>query len=65
MDDGILRRPVAEIMTRQPYVTEPDRIASAALKEMNARRVSQLVVVAEGKPVGVLHLHHLLGAGVA
>jgi arabinose-5-phosphate isomerase len=65
MHDGILRRPVSEVMTRQPLTTTPDRIASAALKDMNTRKVSQLVVVEAGKPVGVLHLHHLLSAGVA
>jgi arabinose-5-phosphate isomerase len=65
MHDGILRRPVSEVMTRQPLTTTADRIASAALKDMNTRKVSQLVVVEDGKPIGVLHLHHLLSAGVA
>ncbi|MCO6415933.1 KpsF/GutQ family sugar-phosphate isomerase [Siccirubricoccus sp. KC 17139] len=65
MHDGILKRPVTEVMTRRPLTTEPGRIASAALKEMNERKVSQLVVLEEDRPVGVLHLHHLLSAGVA
>jgi arabinose-5-phosphate isomerase len=58
-------RPVREVMTANPRGIRPDVLASAALAEMNARRISVLVVQDGRWPVGVLHMHALLTAGVA
>ena len=32
---------------------------------MNRTKITVLFIVAEGKPVGILHIHDLLRAGVA
>jgi arabinose-5-phosphate isomerase len=40
-------------------------LASAALELINASRITALFVVDRGKPVGVLHVHDLLRAGIA
>jgi arabinose-5-phosphate isomerase len=40
-------------------------LASAALEVLNASRITALFVVDKGKPVGIVHVHDLLRAGVA
>ena len=64
MGGDLISRTTAEIMTRKPKTTSPDQLASAALEMMNASRITALVVVAEGKPVGIVHVHDFLRAGV-
>lgn len=72
--DGDIRRLVAkgrmamtidDVMTRNPVVVAPGMLASAALAEMNAKRITQLFVVDAGKPMGVVHMHDFLKIGVA
>jgi arabinose-5-phosphate isomerase len=70
--DGDLRRhmtdPMAqraeEVMTRRPVTVSPSMLAGEALKLMNDRRITVLFVVDDAAPVGVLHVHDLLRAGV-
>ncbi|MDJ0921431.1 MAG: KpsF/GutQ family sugar-phosphate isomerase [Henriciella sp.] len=71
--DGDIRRlmargEIAEIvdtaMTRDPITVEPGTLASEALALMNERRITQLIVVEGQTPVGALHMHDLLKAGV-
>ena len=40
-------------------------LASAALEIINSSRITTLFVVEEGSPVGIVHVHDLLRAGVA
>ena len=73
--DGDLRRSfqrrlpmsarASEAMTRAPRTTQPDVLAADLLAEMNANKITTLFVVEDGTPVGILHLHDLLRAGVA
>jgi len=65
MGAGLLAARVEEIMTRAPLTVRPDQLASEALELLNTANKTQLVVVEEGRPVGILHLHDLLRAGVA
>ncbi|MCB4821018.1 KpsF/GutQ family sugar-phosphate isomerase [Roseicella aerolata] len=65
MTPDIMQRKAAELMTRSPYSTVPEMLASAALKEMNDRKISVLVAVEGERPVGALHMHALLAAGIA
>ena len=72
--DGDLRRamaadalkgPVDHVMSAHPRSIATDAIASEAVERMQAGNpVTVLVVVEEGKPVGLVHLHDLLRAGV-
>lgn len=55
---------VDEVMTPKPTVIAPETLASAALKLVNERRITQLFVVDQGKPVGLIHVHDFLRAGV-
>ncbi|MDR6626963.1 KpsF/GutQ family sugar-phosphate isomerase [Caulobacter segnis] len=62
--DGLLRHTAGEVMTRAPLVIAPGALAAEALKLMNDRRITVLFVVEAERPVGVLHVHDLLRAGV-
>jgi arabinose-5-phosphate isomerase len=65
MGDGLLGRRAAEIMTPEPKTVAPDLLASAALEIINASAITALFVVENGRPVGIIHVHDLLRAGVA
>jgi arabinose-5-phosphate isomerase len=73
LTDGDLRRafkagfsdcPVAEAMGRHPRVVPPDALAAQVLAQMNASRVTCVFVVDGRKPIGLVHIHDLLRAGV-
>jgi arabinose-5-phosphate isomerase len=72
--DGDLRRNMAHLMdrsagsvaTKNPVTVTPETLAARALAVMNERKISVLLVVdANSRPVGVLHIHDCLRAGVA
>ena len=65
MSPNLLDLPVEEIMTREPKTVRPDQLASEALEILNASKKTQLIVAEQGKPIGVVHVHDLLRAGVA
>jgi arabinose-5-phosphate isomerase len=65
MSPNLLDLPVEEIMTREPKTVRPDQLASEALEFLNATKRTQLIVAEHGKPVGIVHVHDLLRAGVA
>ena len=62
--DGLLGHSAAEVMTRAPRTIRPAELAEAAVAEMNSRKITCLFVVEEGRPVGILHIHDCLRAGV-
>jgi arabinose-5-phosphate isomerase len=68
MGPDLLDRRVGEIMTRTPRTIGPDALAAEALRAMNegASPITTLFVV-DGRqvPLGILHIHDLLRAGVA
>jgi arabinose-5-phosphate isomerase len=68
MGPDLLSRQVAEIMTHSPRTIAPDALAVEALHVMNAleRPITTLFVVdTDNRPLGILHIHDLLRAGVA
>jgi arabinose-5-phosphate isomerase len=65
MRADLMQMPASRIMTRNPNTLRPDTLASAALEQINARKRTQMFVVDHGKPVGILHVHDFLRAGVA
>ncbi|WP_421737328.1 KpsF/GutQ family sugar-phosphate isomerase [Caulobacter sp.] len=62
--DGLLDHRADEVMTRAPLTIAPHALAAEALKIMNERRITVLFVVEGDRPVGILHVHDLLRAGV-
>src|SRR5262245_34806859 len=65
MRAALLGQRTQDIMTRKPNTLAPHTLASTALEQFNALKRTQMFVVDKGKPVGILHVHDLLRAGVA
>jgi arabinose-5-phosphate isomerase len=64
MGEALLKARTGDIMTRKPKTIAPGMLASAALELLNASRITALFVVEKGRPVGIVHVHDLLRAGV-
>ena len=65
MNDGLLQRSVADVMTRRPKTIHPDMLAAQALGLMNEMSITGLFVVADQRPVGIIHIHDCLRAGIS
>ncbi len=66
MGDDLLRSNVAAIMNPRPKTIRPQALAAEALGLMNALAITSLFVVGEDRrPLGILHIHDCLRAGVA
>ncbi|MCA1489308.1 CBS domain-containing protein, partial [Ensifer sp. NBAIM29] len=66
MAGDLLAQPVEEVMSHNPRVVKGDVLASAAMEFMQEHKVTVLFLVDEAQmPVGILHIHDLLRAGVA
>jgi arabinose-5-phosphate isomerase len=64
MRSDLLTARTGDVMTKKPKTVAPTALASAVLEMLNASRITALFVVDKGKPVGILHVHDLLRAGV-
>ena len=65
MDRELLDRKPSVVMTRNPKIIAADRLAVEALALMNEKKITQLFVLDKSKrPVGILHMHDCLRAGV-
>lgn len=64
---GIENRKAAEVMTAGPKIARPDQLAAEALALMTELKITQLFVLAEDSrsPLGVVHIHDCLRAGLA
>jgi len=65
MRPDLLDARVETVMTRNPKTVRPDQLASEALEILNSSKITALMVAEAGKPVGIVHFHDLLRAGVA
>ena len=65
MSPDLLTRKSADIMTRGAKTIRPDALASEAVRLMNSRAITNLFVVVDSRPVGIIHIHDCLRAGVA
>jgi arabinose-5-phosphate isomerase len=61
---GFTDRPVRDAMGRRPHTISPDALAVQALSMMNEAKITCLFVVEQGRPVGLVHIHDLLRAGI-
>jgi arabinose-5-phosphate isomerase len=64
--DGLFDHTAGEVMTAAPKTAAPHLLAAEALKRMTetAPASTVLFVVEQGRPVGILHIHDLVRAGV-
>ena len=65
MRPDLLAAKVDDVMTRQPKTVSGDQLVSEALELLNSSKITAVIVVEDGTPVGIVHLHDLLRAGVA
>jgi arabinose-5-phosphate isomerase len=65
MRADLLQAPVDAVMTALPKTVRPDQLASEALQLLNSSKITALIVVEADRPVGIVHFHDLLRAGVA
>ncbi len=65
MRADLLQAAVDDIMTVSPKTVRPDQLAGEALQLLNSSKITALIVVEAEWPVGIVHFHDLLRAGVA
>ena len=67
LDKDLPHAHVKTIMTAHSKTIAPDALAAQALHFMTAQapKVMQIFVIENDKPVGILHMHDLLRAGIA
>lgn len=64
--DNLMGKTAGQVATADPVTITPDLFAAQALALLNEKKISALMVVDDGKhPVGIVHIHDLLRAGVA
>jgi arabinose-5-phosphate isomerase len=56
---------VEEVMTREPKWVGPETIVATALQTINSSSITSLMVVEDGRTIGLVHLHDLLRIGAA
>ena len=61
----ILEKKANEVMTRNPKTISPEAMTAEALKIMHDKKITNLFVLEDKKPIGVIHIHDLLNNGVA
>ena len=62
--DTLLDMNAKEVMTINPQVIESKSLLVEALEIMNSRKITCLFVVEENKPIGIIHIHDCLRAGI-
>jgi arabinose-5-phosphate isomerase len=65
MQPNLMTALVDDVMTRNPKTIACDMLASEALEVLNSSKITTVIVTEARKPVGILHLHDFLRAGVA
>jgi arabinose-5-phosphate isomerase len=65
MRPDLLAAPVDDVMTKNPKTISGDQLVSEALELLNSSKITAVFVLEAGRPVGIVHLHDLLRAGVA
>jgi len=64
----IINQPAGALMQKNPKRIRKDELAARALQQMEQYSITSLFVFEEGdsaRPVGIIHLHDLLKAGIA
>ena len=72
--DGDLRRHIredifamtaADVMTGNPKTADEDALAAQVFGMMNDNKITNVFVVRSGVPVGIIHIHDILRAGIS
>ena len=65
LSPSILNEKAINLMTKNPKTVSKDMISAEALKIMHDKKITNMFVLENGKPIGVIHIHDLLNNGVA
>lgn len=65
MGEALLNQPAVAVMTPNPKYIRPAALAVEGLALMNQYSITGLFVVEDERPVGILHIHDCLRAGIA
>jgi arabinose-5-phosphate isomerase len=65
MGADLLGAKVEDVMTPRPKTVSGDQLVSEAIELLNSSKITAVFVVDGDRPVGIIHLHDLLRAGVA
>lgn len=60
----VLDKCAGELMTKNPTTISKDIMASSAMKIMHDKKITNLFVLENKKPVGIIHIHDLLNNGI-
>ncbi len=63
--DGLDTLAVEAVMSRKPRTVGPDTLVAKALEIQESSKITALIVVEGGRPVGLVHYHDLLRVGAA
>jgi arabinose-5-phosphate isomerase len=68
MSRDLLDKCACEVMTRSPKIASPGQLAAEALSLMNDSKITRLFVLdpddPAARPVGIIHIHDCLRAGL-
>jgi arabinose-5-phosphate isomerase len=68
METGTLEGTIGDVMTKTPKIVAPNKLAAEAVAVMNEKKITALFVVdpsdPKRNPIGVLHMHDCLRAGI-
>ncbi len=59
--DGQIDRPICEVMTRKPFTVGPEAMLMEAVDLMSAHHLSELPVLEDERPVGILDITDVIG----
>ena len=65
LTSGVTATIIDEVMNKPPLTVTPAMLAADVLRTMNERKITQIFVVEDGKPAGIIHMHDLLKSGLA
>lgn len=61
----ILTKKAIDLMTKNPKTISKDTMAAEVMKIMHDKKITNIFVIEDKKPIGVIHIHDLLNNGVA
>lgn len=64
MSDNLLEKTVAEVMGGSPVTLGAEQLAAEALGIMNAKSITCIFIVENKQPIGIIHIHDCLRAGI-
>ncbi|NQV82855.1 MAG: KpsF/GutQ family sugar-phosphate isomerase [Rhodospirillales bacterium] len=65
MSADLISKKTSDVMTKSAMSINPEMLVSVALGIMNIRSITNIFVTKDDRPVGILHIHDCLRAGVA